>query len=198
MLASGQAKKVIKEHGNIEAYELHTPTDKIQCTPLSQMHDIWSRILQMRILVYDNQDSVIKDEIRRHVMQPFELLTSAAFFMIKGKTGGRKFGLSDEQQEREKTNEALRNSRRKDYTSLLADGQSFFILHALQDIEVNLKHCMFTFNTDVSFFFQELQLRLWVAFRINSNYSFIRGVRSRFFLAKVNVSPSEQAANNTK
>ena len=30
--------------------------------------------------------------------------------------------------------------------------QSFFILHTLQDIEVNFKHCMFTLNTDVSFF----------------------------------------------
>ena len=39
--------------------------------------------------------------------------------MIKGETAGRKFGLSDEQHERGKAQEALRNSFRKRYTSIL-------------------------------------------------------------------------------
>ena len=51
-----------------------------------------------RILAFDNQDLVIKDQIQRLVKQQFKLLTTAAFIMIKGKACERELGLSDEQQ----------------------------------------------------------------------------------------------------
>ena len=65
-----------------------------------------------RILA-DHQDPVITDQIQRHAKQQFELLATAAFMMIKGKTGGRHCEPSDEQQERGKATEALRNFKRE-------------------------------------------------------------------------------------
>ena len=72
-----------------------------------------------RILVYANQDPVIKDQIQRHAKQQFELLTTAAFVMFKGKTRGIQLGTSYEQQARGIAKRALRMSFKKGYTFVL-------------------------------------------------------------------------------
>ena len=79
---SVQAKKVIKKQSNVEAFELLELTDKI------------------------------KDQIQRHVKQQFELLMTAAFLTIKGKTRGITFDLRLNNKNEGKPNKLFENPER--------------------------------------------------------------------------------------
>ena len=79
---SDQARKVIKEQSNVEAFELLELTDKVQCTHCHRYLTSGHVCCYCgRILVYTIQDPVIEDQTQRHAKQQFELLTTISLLL---------------------------------------------------------------------------------------------------------------------
>ena len=84
-------RQIIKDQGNVEAFELFELSNEVQCkhghgyTTSSHVHCCCGRTF-----VYANPNLVIEEQIKRNVKQKFDLLTAAAFLHCKGWNRGRK------------------------------------------------------------------------------------------------------------
>ena len=81
-----RSKQIMKEKGNLEAFEILELSNEAECehcpTYVSSGH------------VYCDcgraaQSPVIVEQLQRKIRQKFELLTTSAFFLIRGPTRGR-------------------------------------------------------------------------------------------------------------
>ena len=93
-------RQIMKEQGNVEAFEILELSNEVQCqhchTYMSSGHVHRSCGLS---LVHTIPKPVIVAQIQSNIRQKFELLTTPAFFVIRGPTRRRKWCLSQDPQE---------------------------------------------------------------------------------------------------
>ena len=81
---SDRSRQIIKDQGDVEAFELLELSDKVQCTHcqrcVTSSHVCCSC---ERTLVYLNPNPAIEEEIKRNMMQKFDLLTTDAFILVE-------------------------------------------------------------------------------------------------------------------
>ena len=118
-----RSKQIMKEKGNLEAFEILELSNEAECehcpkyVPSGHVYCDCGRAA--------GQSPVIVEQLQRKIRRKFELLTTSAFFLIRGPTRGRPWSITAELVGRGKAEQSLNNSRRKKYASIL-DRSSFF------------------------------------------------------------------------